>query len=1121
MASVAAASCYTAAAFTATSAPTFSLTAPSTSSRNLLQNQQHLQDGLSSATRSGITKSSSTRLHQITPDGRADMDISFGSEWKPEEARPEKSEYGLYEDDVDEDQMDRQVRRETVQKLIREQDEEFRQQRKEKQWGKFANITSKQDLEPLLAEERDKIDEENDAKTKLAAASGVDFQLLDPFSNMDSPQNKVYDETGNIQIKGGGMEQNTHWYAEVDEELQQEWNALVGTSNNVTNEVENVKVQVSGGKVISQESMHGVRVGSAGGWSLEVFPGDFVVHRKFGIGRFERTCLRPKSKLSPAEKKAQDTRRSETLTSELRRMSKEEGGVTPDIIQQIRGVFGTELDTDPISNPQTTVLEISYSDAVVHVPVDRAYRLSRYRAGDSVVKPKLSRVRGEAWAKAKEKVEENTLQLAQDVLALYATRETLQRQPMDPAVEEKVKDFETTFAYTPTPDQTKTFEDVENDMVWRSRPMDRLVCGDVGFGKTEVAIRALFRTIYNGQQAALLAPTGVLAAQHYKNIVKRMGPDTPWNIDVSLLRGGMGKHTKVGRELREKIATGGTRLIVGTHALLSDDMRYSDLGLLVVDEEQRFGVKQKERLKLICGGVDVLTLSATPIPRTLQMSLSGIRDTSTIRSPPPMRKPTKTYVQPYSEEVIQKGIQTELDRGGQCYYVVPRISMLEEAQATITKLFPGIKIIQAHGRMSRNGAEENVAAFAEGDYDLLLATTVIENGVDIPTVNTIIIQNSQSFGMSTMYQLRGRVGRSDRQAYAYFLHNEESVTEEAFMRLQAIGELNQLGSGFDVANRDLEIRGAGSLLGTEQSGMAARVGFDLYMRMLKKSIRKLRGLDVPLVPRTKFLVLPKSASVEEFVIPKDYITDENVRQEQETIARLCESTVSLVNLTSTWKGEFGAIPADVQVQLKTMHLHACTRRLGVDLAGLVQGEEDEQLDCVLRSPGLRPRHWATIVSLMPRGVAPKGLDVIFPARFTATGEEEESIGGKKIDLKALLSDASLGEESDEDDWDSMDEEEVEAMKDISSAFAVTNMDDVDIEQYPRLVLKNFGTVDAKTIDKLLKVLLPVAKVVYEQQEVDKDSARVAADLREKQSLLKSQAKKNESLEARRRSFSSA
>ena len=594
-----------------------------------------------------------------------------------------------------------------------------------------------------------------------------------------------------------------------------------------------------------------------------------------------------------------------------------------------------------------------------------------------------------------------------------------------------------------------------------------------------------------------------------------MGSDSPWNVNITLLRGGMGKNTKAGREVRKQIGSGDIQLIVGTHALLSNDLTFHNLGLLVVDEEQRFGVKQKERLKLVCGGVDVLTLSATPIPRTLQMSLSGIRDTTTIRSPPPMRKPTQTFVQAFSEALVKEAIGRELERGGQCYYVVPRISMLAEAEETMQKLFPDIRIIQAHGRMHRNGAEENVAEFAEGKYDVLLATTVIENGVDIPTVNTIIIQNSQSFGISTLYQLRGRVGRSDRQAYAYFLHNEESVTEEAFMRLQAIGELHELGSGFDVANRDLEIRGAGSLLGTEQSGMAAKVGFDLYMRMLKKSIRQLRGLDVPFIPRTNFLMLPKGTSVELFTMPEDYIEDDTDRGQEETKARLAESTAALVDLTNKWKEKYGAIPNEVQFQLKTMHLHACTRRLGIDVVGLVQNEETGNLDCVLRSPGLRPRHWAKIVSLLPKGVAPKGLNACFPPRFTASGEEEEAIGGKKINLKALLMDESISGDIDEDDWDAVDEEEVEAMKQISSALNIKNMDETDFEQYPHLIVRNFGKVDAKAIDKLLKVLLPVSKVVYEQQEEDKEKAKVAADLREKQSLLRQQSKRNEVREARR------
>lgn len=665
------------------------------------------------------------------------------------------------------------------------------------------------------------------------------------------------------------------------------------------------------GKLTSREQLMGISVGSAGGWSLEVFPGDFVVHRKYGIGRYEKTVLNPKNKLSDEEHEAAEERRKEIINDLMKE------GRQLEEIQRIVETFGTEEDTDPISNPLSTLLEIAYSDAVVHVPIDKAYRLSRYRAGDAAIKPRLSRVKGEAWSKAKRKVEVSTVQMAEDVLALYATRETLSRPPFDPSKEKEVIQFATSFTFEPTPDQKKCFEDVENDMVWRSRPMDRLICGDVGFGKTEVAFRALFRTVANGRQAALLAPTGVLAAQHFKNLLKRMGEDTDHEFNIALLKGGMGKNTKKGRELRADIAEGKVDIIVGTHALLSNGLMFHDLGLLTIDEEQRFGVNQKERLKLICNCVDVLTLSATPIPRTLQMSLSGIRDTSTIRSPPPMRKPIISYVQEFEEALIKDALERELARGGQCYYVVPRISQLEEAELMLKRIFPELRVIQAHGRMARGKAEENVAAFAEGSHDLLLATTVIENGVDIPTTNTIIIQNAQAFGMSTLYQLRGRVGRSDLQAYAYFLHKNDFLTEQSAQRLQAMADLHELGSGFDVANRDLEIRGAGSLLGTEQSGMAARVGFDLYMRMLKKSMRQLRGLDLPIVPRSNVLLPGGEGSIEwddvEHLIPKSYIKDDKERSKEESLVRLAESTQKLVEITNTWKETHGSMPAKVQV----------------------------------------------------------------------------------------------------------------------------------------------------------------------------------------------------------------
>ena len=561
-------------------------------------------------------------LHAFYSDSNAD--VIFGS---ANQTAGSVSYGELDDDDIDDDDANdsrRSAYRQRVQELLQESDEEFRKQRKAQQWGQFANASSAQEIQTILQEQLQRIQAENAIQAQHAAASGVEFQFLEPkeYDSSGSGIGGVFEDSGNVRISAGSAKGGS-WFAEMDEELKDEWKALTmgdaspnyyddnedvdGDEGNAAGDLD-VKLDEASGKIVPREALAGVRVGSAGGWTLEVFPGDFVVHRKFGIGRFERTCLRPKTKLTKAELKARDERRAEILTRELR---KKKGGVTPEQIQAIRSKFGTEEDTDPVSNPQTTVLEISYADAVVHVPVDRAYRLSRYRAGDAVVKPKLSRARSEAWTTAKRRAEENTLELAQDVLALYATRETLNRPPFDPVVEVKVKEFEKSFPFTPTIDQIKCFEDVENDMVWRSRPMDRLVCGDVGFGKTEVAIRALYRAVANGRQAAMLAPTGVLASQHYKNIMKRMGPGTPHNVTITLLRRGMSKTTKSGQMLREQIGSGEIQLIVGTHSLLSNDVKYKNLGLLVVDEEQRFGVRQKERLKLICDGIDVLTLSAT------------------------------------------------------------------------------------------------------------------------------------------------------------------------------------------------------------------------------------------------------------------------------------------------------------------------------------------------------------------------------------------------------------------------------------------------------------------------------------------------------------------------------
>ena len=405
---------------------------------------------------------------------RPDTRIDFGSEQGLEED----------EDDLDDEdiqyQNDRINREKVVEKVLDEQDKEFKEERRRQVWGEFADAKSKEDILKVKQSLKEKIDKENAFKSMLAKQQGVEMEVLEAPEGGDGSFFDV--DGGNIQIKSGTG--GTKWYDGMDEELKQEWAAMDGKDNDSEGDDEPdgeesaiTDTVAINGKIVSRETMKGVRVGSAGGWELEVFPGDFVVHRKYGIGRFEKTCSTPRTKLTPDEVKARDDRRKELMTTQLKEMTV---GTPQQKIQQIQSKFGTIEDTDTVSNPQVTVLEITYADGIVHVPVDRAYRLSRYRAGDAAVKPRLSKVRGDQWRNARKKVEASTLELAQDVLALYATRETLQRQPFDPDNEGKVKEFEKTFRFEPTSDQNKCFEDVENDMVWRSRPMDRLICGDVG-----------------------------------------------------------------------------------------------------------------------------------------------------------------------------------------------------------------------------------------------------------------------------------------------------------------------------------------------------------------------------------------------------------------------------------------------------------------------------------------------------------------------------------------------------------------------------------------------------------------------------------------------------------------
>lgn len=387
------------------------------------------------------------------------------------------------DDDDEEDEYEREERRRqhVIDQFLKKEELAYREERRRMVWGEFANATTKEEIAKIEQSIKKKIAAENERKAKMAQLQGVQLEILDLT---EKPRTERVFEEGDIQIRLGS--ESREWHHEMDEDLKKEWKALEGDGTDFAADGTNYEffanedgletVEVDG-KIVARDTLKGVRVGSAGGWTLEVFPGDFVVHRKYGIGRFEKTILRPRAKLTEQEIEAQNARRAEILAVEMRKIK---GGATPAQVEEIRSRFGTDADTDPISNPQSTVLEITYADGVVHVPVDRAYRLSRYRGGDCIVKPRLSKMRGNQWRLARKKVEDNTLELAQDVLALYATRETLQRQPFDPAKENEVKEFEKTFRFEPTKDQARCFEDVENDMVWRSRPMDRLICGDVG-----------------------------------------------------------------------------------------------------------------------------------------------------------------------------------------------------------------------------------------------------------------------------------------------------------------------------------------------------------------------------------------------------------------------------------------------------------------------------------------------------------------------------------------------------------------------------------------------------------------------------------------------------------------
>jgi transcription-repair coupling factor (superfamily II helicase) len=555
--------------------------------------------------------------------------------------------------------------------------------------------------------------------------------------------------------------------------------------------------------------------------------------------------------------------------------------------------------------------------ARLYVPLTRLDLIQKYRSSEGA-KPVLSHLGTATWAKTKARVRKAMKDMADELLKLYAQRQMAQGHAF-PADTEWMKEFEDAFEFTETEDQAQAIVDVKSDME-SGRPMDRLLCGDVGYGKTEVAMRAAFKAISDNKQVAVLAPTTVLAFQHYETFKQRFAP---FPVTVEMIS--RFRSPKQQKEILQKAETGKIDILIGTHRILSKDIKFSDLGLLVVDEEQRFGVRHKERLKQMRKQVDVLTMSATPIPRTLHMSLVGLRDMSVIETPPKDRMAIQTVVASWDDKLIQSAMEQELERGGQVYFVHNRVESIWEIAAKLQELVPRARILVGHGQMSEGELEKVMLKFMHHEADVLVATTIIENGLDIPLCNTILINRAERLGLSELYQLRGRVGRSDRRAYAYLLlPSEIELTPIARRRLAALKEFSDLGAGFKIAALDLELRGAGNLLGGEQSGHIEAVGFELYTQMLDRAVRELKG-EMPEEEVATQLNLGLNIR-----IPAEYIPEENQRLRMYKRVAGVEREAQLHDVRAELIDRYGEPPAAVRNLLEYAELRLLAVRVGVN-----------------------------------------------------------------------------------------------------------------------------------------------------------------------------------------------
>ncbi len=633
--------------------------------------------------------------------------------------------------------------------------------------------------------------------------------------------------------------------------------------------------------------------------------GDFVVHHQHGIGRFEGLVSRTMA------------------------------GIERDYL--IIGYAGEDR---------------------LYVPVDQLAAVRRYTGGEV---PRVSRMGGKDWSEQKTKVRKAVAAVAQQVVELHRQRAAAAGHTYDPDTPWQ-REMEGSFPYEETQDQMRAIVEVKADME-SPQPMDRLVFGDVGYGKTEVAIRAAFKAVQAGKQVAVLAPTTLLAQQHHQTFGERF-QSYPVNVEA-LSRFLTAKQQK---SVVAGLASGEVDVVIGTHRLLSNDIHFKDLGLLVVDEEQRFGVSAKDEIKRLKVGVDVLTLTATPIPRTLEMALTGIRDVSHIRTPPEDRHPILTYVGPYEEQSVSAAIRRELLREGQVFYVHNRVQSIDRAVARLQELVPDASYVVAHGQMSEGQLEQVMIDFWNGEYDVMVATTIIESGLDLPKVNTLIVERADLLGLAQLYQLRGRVGRSDQRAYAYLFHpTDQSLTEDAHRRLEAIGEATDLGSGFQLALRDLEIRGAGSILGEVQSGHIAAVGFDLYAELVAEAVSELEGREPAAPPQREVRIdLPVDAH-----LPESYVADQELRLEAYRRLATTTTDAEVDDVAAEWLDRFGPLPPEAEALISLARLRVEALRVGLE--ELVQLRHEVRMGPV----DLKTSQEVRLKRLQPRSVLNAQEGVLF------------------------------------------------------------------------------------------------------------------------------------------------